>query len=422
MKRFLTFALLAVFTTFVSAQLNISSNGSVIAYSSFSAGGALTAGYGTSLYPSTTGILTLKSKNNMQNVSRLIYSNVTTTNTTPVGMWLRLAGSNSSSVGGIRSVVSGGTTNYGIFGGLYGSTNMVSGVGVFGSTTVSPSFEEGGIYAGYFQGDVKATGIIYGTLLSPSSTSSSLCEEGASFMSARSLKVPVTDKLQRVELLKVKRVNQDGSKPANRVVSKRLSKVVPDTFALSDEELSEMEKAAKEDPIQTRLSSISYGLAADQLQEVYPELVYEDADGNYSINYIEMVPLLVQGIKELSAKVRMLEEELGIQNSSETRDSSHQQATLIDETGIDVVTMSQNNPNPFSGSSVISLSIPASAKSAVLSIYDMSGKQVQVIDVVERGETNVTVYSSSLSAGMFLYNLIVDGKVCASRKMIVRHV
>ena len=73
----------------------------------------------------------------------------------------------------------------------------------------------------------------------------------------------------------MERVNQDGSVAANKVVEKE---------TILDEN---GEDVSAEEPIQTKLPSISYGLAADQLKEVFPELVYEDKDGNYSINYEE---------------------------------------------------------------------------------------------------------------------------------------
>ena len=81
--------------------------------------------------------------------------------------------------------------------------------------------------------------------------------------------------------------------------------------------------------------------------------------------------------------------------------------------------MDQNKPNPFSESTVIPLNIPRETQSANIYIYDMSGKQVQSIPISERGETDITVYASDLSAGMFIYALVVDGKVVVTRRMIV---
>ena len=147
----------------------------------------------------------------------------------------------------------------------------------------------------------------------------------------------------------------------------------------------------------------------------------DDGKGNKSINYVEMVPLLVQSIKELSAEVATLKEQLGIQDPSKPVMKAKGQTTAIEETETDVVTMSQNKPNPFSDSSVITLNIPETTKSAVIGIYDMSGKQVQAINVPQRGQTDITVFAAGLTPGMYVYNLIVDGKVQVSRKMIVQH-
>ena len=49
----------------------------------------------------------------------------------------------------------------------------------------------------------------------------------------------------------------------------------------------------------------------------------------------------------------------------------------------------------------------------------MTGKQVQNVPVLERGETNITVYANNLSAGMYIYTLVVDGRVAVTRKMVV---
>ena len=81
--------------------------------------------------------------------------------------------------------------------------------------------------------------------------------------------------------------------------------------------------------------------------------------------------------------------------------------------------MEQNKPNPFSESTVINLNIPKDTKTATILIYDLSGKQVKNIPVTERGKTDITVYARGLTAGMYIYNLLVDGQVKVTRRMIV---
>ncbi|MCR5851677.1 MAG: T9SS type A sorting domain-containing protein [Bacteroidaceae bacterium] len=269
--------------------------------------------------------------------------------------------------------------------GVYGTRFLTSGIpvnfaGIYGAESGdTPSFTNyPGIYAGYFNGKVRVTNGIYATVLSPSASPSPSGQGGTTILSDRG--ESVTDKLSGVQTLQFLRNNPD--------------------------------ETIEEEP-EPYLSPIQYGLAADQLKAVYPELVYEDANGNVSINYVEMIPLLVQSINELKSELAELK------GTSSKKAKS--QTTAIEETvpDIDMVRMDQNKPNPFSESTVINLNIPDKAQIASIFIYDMSGKQVQNIAVSERGETNITVYASDLSAGMYIYTLVVDGKVAVTRRMIV---
>lgn len=81
--------------------------------------------------------------------------------------------------------------------------------------------------------------------------------------------------------------------------------------------------------------------------------------------------------------------------------------------------MSQNVPNPFDESCVISLNIPQEAKNATIYIFDLSGKQLKSYIVDERGKTNVMLSASDYQAGMFVYSLVIDGVVVSTRKMMV---
>ena len=56
----------------------------------------------------------------------------------------------------------------------------------------------------------------------------------------------------------------------------------------------------KDDPSQQR----QYGLVAEEVARVYPDLVSHDVDGKVvSVHYHELVPMLLNEIQKLSAKV-----------------------------------------------------------------------------------------------------------------------
>ena len=300
-------------------------------------------------------------------------------------------------------------TGIGVYGGRYpGSGTPSNFAGVYGADCDYQSFSDyPGIYAGYFYGKVRVTNGIYATVLSPSASASPSGQGGTTILSDRG--ESVTDKLSQVQAVQFLRYD-----PTKETNTAKTNFDDLDIDNMSPEEMDSLSEAMGDVEPERYLSPIQYGLDADQLKAVYPELVYEDANGNVSINYVEMVPLLVQSIKELKAELAELK-------GSSTKKAKAKETTGIEETvsDVDMVRMDQNKPNPFSESTVITLNIPEQTQKASIIIYDMSGKQVQNVAVSERGETNITVYASDLSAGMYIYTLVVDGKVTVTRRMIV---
>ena len=136
-----------------------------------------------------------------------------------------------------------------------------------------------------------------------------------------------------------------------------------------------------------------------------------------------MVPLLVQSINELQERIDNLEQDNANLRSELSGDEisvkSRDGANDIENTETDILSLSQNDPNPFSERTTISLNIPESVTTAAVFFYDMSGKQIAKRVITERGQSQLSVTSSDFSEGMYLYSLIADGKVIATRKMIL---
>jgi hypothetical protein len=82
------------------------------------------------------------------------------------------------------------------------------------------------------------------------------------------------------------------------------------------------------------------------------------------------------------------------------------------------ITLAQNAPNPFAEKTIISYYLPQNIGKAHIEIMDVNGKLVKTIAITEKGSGNVTVYAPSLGNGMYIYNIIADGKMIDSKKML----
>ena len=313
----------------------------------------------------------------------------------------------------IRSFA-GATTNrnYAIYGTLPPfTTGSNFQVAIFGTDGDNAAIVNGD-YAGYFCGDVRVTGTLTSaSIVSPSA--SSVLASSALAGSASVTKYPnierVSEKFQNVGLLEIYDMEQlvSSSYEENELDST--------TLAMLDA-YPELQSSYKENTRRSApMAPIRYGLAADELREIYPELVYEDANGNLGINYVEMVPLLVQSIKELRAEIDELKGSGTRKVAANTRNAS----TGIDDAALDLLSMSQNDPNPFTVETTIALTIPEDVKTALIIVYDMSGKKVKQIEVLGRGDTSAGMTAEGLTSGMYLYSLIADGKVVSTKRMIL---
>ena len=325
----------------------------------------------------------------------------------------------SNTVIGVRGEVFGGHNSVGVYGGSYGYvSNNYAGIYGSGATNSSnPYFQYPGNYAGYFNGTVRATGPMYAqAFYTPSAKSTGTSNNGKSSVSLIGEEERVSDKLRTVSSFEIlhneQRALEERPSPVEEFLKGRSHSDLTKKERLQLDSICSNIAPVEKDP----LSDVNYGLDAEQLKAMFPKLVHQDKEGNYSINYVEMIPLLVRGINELSEEIAILKGE-----GTESARKAKSVATGIDETkdGVDMVRMDQNKPNPFSGSTVIGLNIPEKTQKASIFIYDLSGKQIQNVPVAERGETNITVYASDLSAGMYIYTLVVDGKVAVTRRMIV---
>ncbi len=165
-----------------------------------------------------------------------------------------------------------------------------------------------------------------------------------------------------------------------------------------------------------------FGFIAQEVKEIYPELVYTDKDGYMYIDYIGMIPLLVNAIGELNTQIAELKAEnselnQAVINAQSPAIGNNQSSQIADDFFRNA--LYQNNPNPFSSSTTITMSLRSDVAQAVVYIFDMQGNMLRTIPVNDRGNVSVTIEGGDLNAGMYIYSLIADGKEIASKHMIL---
>jgi hypothetical protein len=81
--------------------------------------------------------------------------------------------------------------------------------------------------------------------------------------------------------------------------------------------------------------------------------------------------------------------------------------------------LGQNVPNPVRGIFSISYYIPSVVVNAKILISDLTGSIVSDISLQERGSGKIFIETSVLQKGIYIYSLILDGKVSGMKKIIV---
>jgi hypothetical protein len=163
------------------------------------------------------------------------------------------------------------------------------------------------------------------------------------------------------------------------------------------------------------------GLIAQEVNEVFPELITKDAKGFYAVEYQGMIPVLLEAIKENNKTLNVQQKQIeDLQKRLVAFENKTGNATNINQLNpaAEGFALEQNIPNPFSQETVINYTLPQQVKNASLIVYDLSGKQLTSFPL-ELNTQSITITAEKLSAGIYIYNLIADGKIMDSKRMVV---
>ncbi|MDR1372588.1 MAG: tail fiber domain-containing protein [Dysgonamonadaceae bacterium] len=199
-----------------------------------------------------------------------------------------------------------------------------------------------------------------------------------------------------------------------------------DNSSLSEKEKRDMAFFEKWEKDLQNSKNLRKGFVAQELRKVFPELVSEDKQGMLSVDYIGLIPVIVESIKEqqqiIDAQYEKIKE---LEKSMEALQGKSVLRSITDESGTTGISelakqcaLTQNAPNPFTIQTEIKYFVANGVKEAYICIFDMQGKMLQKIDVVA-GQNSVTIQGSTLPAGIYLYALVADGQEVDTKRMIL---
>ena len=155
-----------------------------------------------------------------------------------------------------------------------------------------------------------------------------------------------------------------------------------------------------------------FGIDDEERRNIYPDLVLEGQDGYLSVNYVELVPILIRSIQELKQELDEVKGEAKAKTRSVSNESASFSALPIGNR------LYQNTPNPFKEQTVIRFNLADDIQNAAICIFDMTGKTLKKLPI-SSGMESVSIGGYELGEGMFLYSLVVNGQEVDTKRMII---
>lgn len=151
------------------------------------------------------------------------------------------------------------------------------------------------------------------------------------------------------------------------------------------------------------------GFIAQELEKVLPHLVVTDGNGNKAVNYIELMPYLVEAIKEQQTQINDLKSQIADNFKAQNQD-------LIELSNTKIINVS---PNPSNDLITVSFNIEKSVQSAKLQVHDLNGNVISSLNVNDR-ENNITrtLQKDNFGKGIYIVSLVINGKSIDTKKIV----
>jgi len=184
---------------------------------------------------------------------------------------------------------------------------------------------------------------------------------------------------------------------------------------------------------------LQYGFFAQEVVNVFPGIVMNgslppkiDSTGNVlvpaknicMIDYTRMVPILFAGQKEQksiidSLNIRLLKLEAQIASCCPQPLNLKKEFQTTDLVKLEQeIILYQNEPNPFSTSTIIRYYIPQRMDKAKITLQDLMGRTINEVYITQFGQGSISIETGQYKAGIYSYTLIVNESIIETKKML----
>ncbi len=169
------------------------------------------------------------------------------------------------------------------------------------------------------------------------------------------------------------------------------------------------------------------GLIAQEVKQIFPGIVKTMPDSTLAISYVDLIAPIIESIKEQQNQIETLKRIVFAQEQDLLKLKKYEDCfcygdTIPNKSNVltdsDFAILYDNVPNPFSEDTEIKYYVPESANSSSLMIFNMEGTEIKSYSIDQKGNGKIIIEGSELSAGMYLFTLIIDEKIIDTKRMI----
>lgn len=159
----------------------------------------------------------------------------------------------------------------------------------------------------------------------------------------------------------------------------------------------------------------TFGLIAQDVEKVFPEVVYQDENELKAISYVELIPVLIEVLKEksslidnLNERLIYLESKLLVEESLSSSSSSSNEKTY--SSNLDI----SQNPSVTK----IKYNVPTNLSNISIHVYNYTGNLINKYEL-NNSDGSVELPTNSLGTGIYLFTLVGDNKIIDTKKILI---